>query len=136
MTFTNKLVVYFVSLAAFLLIDFIWLGWVAKNFYANQLGELMAERINWTSAFIFYLLFVVGLLVFVILPALEGGSLISAVYMGALFGVIAYATYDLTNLATLKNWPIMVTVVDLVWGGVLSASVSIVGYYFGKLLFY
>ncbi len=132
MNVTDKILLYLISLGAFLVIDFTWLGWIARDFYANQLEGLMAEDVNWTSAVIFYLLFVVGLLIFVILPALNGGSLAQAVYMGALFGLIAYATYDLTNLATLQNWPLMVTVVDLIWGGTLSAAVSTVGYLAGS----
>lgn len=135
MTFTNKIILYFVSLGAFLIVDFTWLGWIAKDFYANQLGKLMAEEVNWIPAIVFYLLFVGGLLAFVILPALDSGSLYQAVYMGALFGVIAYATYDLTNLSTLKDWPLFVTVVDLIWGAALSAVVCTVGYLVGNFWF-
>lgn len=119
---------YFIALPVFLAIDMIWLGLVAKNFYAKQIGFLMKTNINWTAAIIFYLIFIVGLVIFVISPALDKNSWKQAVLLGALFGLIAYATYDLTNLATIKNWPLIVTVADLFWGAILSASVSLITY--------
>ena len=119
---------YAVALLVFFLIDMIWLGLVAKQFYAQQIGFLMKTNINWLAAFIFYFLFIAGLTVFVINPALEAQSLQKAILLGAFFGLITYATYDLTNLATLKDWPILITVVDLIWGAVLSASVSAITY--------
>jgi uncharacterized membrane protein len=119
---------YCIALAVFFAIDMVWLGLVAKNFYAKHLGYLMKADVNWLAAIIFYLLFIVGIVVFVISPALEQKSWLQALMYGALFGLITYATYDLTNLATIQNWPLIVTVVDLVWGMVLSASVSIITY--------
>jgi uncharacterized membrane protein len=94
----------------------------------------MAPSANWPAALIFYLLFVVGILVFAVLPGLEAGSLKTTLLRAALLGLIAYATYDLTNLATLKDWPVVVTVVDLAWGTVLSVAVSLAGYMAGKWL--
>jgi len=120
---------YLIALPVFFAIDMVWLGLVAKNFYRNQIGFLMNPNVNWLAAIIFYLLFIVGLVLFVITPAVEKGSWIHALLFGALFGLIAYATYDLTNLATLKDWPILVTIIDLVWGAVLAASVSVVTYF-------
>ena len=120
---------YAIALPVFFVIDMIWLGLVAKNFYRNQIGFLMTPNINWVAAIIFYLLFIVGLIVFVIAPAIEKGSWTYAILFGALFGLITYATYDLTNLATLKDWPLLVTIVDLIWGAVLAASVSVVTYF-------
>ncbi|MGM0503263.1 MAG: DUF2177 family protein [Bacteroidota bacterium] len=120
---------YAIALPVFLAIDMVWLGLVAKNFYKKQIGFLMKSDVNWTAAIIFYLLFITGLVLFVIMPAMKKSSWMHALLFGALFGLITYATYDLTNLATLKNWPIMVTVVDLLWGTVLAASVSIVTYF-------
>jgi uncharacterized membrane protein len=120
---------YAIALPVFFVIDMVWLGLVAKNFYRQQIGFLMKPDVNWTSAIIFYLLFIVGLVLFVITPAIEKGSWIHALLFGLLFGLITYATYDLTNLATLKDWPILVTIVDLVWGAVLAASVSVVTYF-------
>lgn len=120
---------YAIALPVFVAIDMVWLGFVAKNFYRDQIGFLMNSQINWAAAVVFYLLFVVGLVVFVISPALERRSLMHALLFGALFGLVTYATYDLSNLATIKDWPIWVTVVDLAWGATLAASVSIVTYF-------
>jgi len=119
---------YIIAFPVFFAIDMIWLGFVAKNFYRNQIGFLMKDTIGWTAAVIFYALFIVGLVIFVITPAVEKGSWVHALVFGALFGLISYATYDLTNLATLKNWPLLVTVVDLVWGAVIAGTVSFVTY--------
>jgi len=123
---------YGITLPVFFAMDMVWLGLVAKNFYAKQIGFLMKTDVNWTAAILFYLLYIAGLVVFVISPALEKNSWTHAVLFGALFGLIAYATYDLTNLATIKNWPLVVTVVDLIWGMVLSASVSTIGFLIAK----
>jgi len=121
---------YFTALGVFFVIDMIWLVLVAKNFYQKHIGFLMRPDINWVAAIIFYLLFIAGLVTFVISPALEKQSWVHALLFGALFGLITYATYDLTNLATLKDWPILVTIVDLVWGMVVSASVSVLTFFF------
>lgn len=119
---------FFIALPVFFVIDMIWLVLIAKKFYNRHLGFLMKPDINWYAAIIFYLLFIGGLVAFVISPAVEKHSLMHALLYGALFGLITYATYDLTNLATLKDWPLLVTIVDLVWGMVLSASVSLITY--------
>lgn len=120
---------YCIALPIFFGMDMVWLGIVAKNFYIRQIGFLMTPRINWVAAILFYLLFLAGLVVFVISPAVEKGSWSHALAFGALFGAITYATYDLTNLATLKDWPLALTLVDMIWGLVLAGSVS-VGTYF------
>ena len=119
---------FLIALVVFLAIDMVWLVLVAKKFYQEQIGSLMRPDINWFAAIIFYLLFITGLVIFVISPAIEKHSWIHALLFGALFGLITYATYDLTNLATLKDWPVLVTVVDLIWGTVLSASISVITY--------
>jgi len=120
---------YLIALPVFFAIDMVWLGLVAKNFYKNQIGFLMKPDINWVAAILFYLLFIVGLVLFVITPAVEKGTWMHALLFGALFGLITYATYDLTNLATLKDWPLLVTIVDLAWGATLGALVSIITYF-------
>lgn len=125
---------YLATLVAFFAIDLVWLGLVARSFYNKHLGFLMAPKVNWPAALIFYLLFVVGILVFAVLPGLEAGSLRTTLLRAALFGLIAYATYDLTNLATLKDWPLVVTIVDLAWGTILSVAVSLAGYLAGGWL--
>jgi uncharacterized membrane protein len=116
---------YCIALPIFFAADMVWLGVAAKNFYTKQIGFLMKANVNWAAAIIFYLLFLAGLVVFVISPAVERGSWMRALLFGALFGLITYATYDLTNLATLKDWPLALTVVDLTWGMVLAGSVSV-----------
>lgn len=115
---------YGIALPIFFAADMAWLGVAAKNFYAKQIGFLMTPKVNWAAAILFYLLFLAGLVVFVIAPAIEKGSWAHALLFGALFGLITYATYDLTNLATLKDWPLALTVVDLIWGTILASSVS------------
>lgn len=119
---------FLIALPVFFIIDMIWLVLVAKNFYQEQIGFLMKPNVNWFAAIIFYLLFIAGLVIFVISPAIEKHSWIHALLFGALFGLITYATYDLTNLATMKDWPLLVTVVDLIWGTVLASSISVITY--------
>ena len=125
---------YLCMLLAFFAIDMVWLGLVARDFYQKHLGYLLRTNPNWTAAIVFYLLFVAGLLVFVVVPSLQAGSTKKVLILGALFGLITYATYDLTNLATVKDWPWIVTVVDLLWGGVLATSVSYLGFLAGRWL--
>lgn len=116
--------IYGVSLIVFLGIDMIWLGFIAKKLYAKYLGYIMAEKIVWIAAVIFYLIFIAGLVFFVISPALKGKGLSYALYAGAFLGLVTYATYDLTNLATIKNWPIIITILDLLWGMFISSATS------------
>lgn len=119
---------YAIALPVFFAIDMLWLGIIAKDFYRAQIGSLLKSDVNWTAAIIFYLIFIAGLVVFVITPAMEKGSWTYAILLGALFGFVCYATYDLTNLAVAKDWPLFVTIVDLAWGAVLAASVSTITY--------
>jgi uncharacterized membrane protein len=132
MAFNLKL--YFITLAVFFVIDILWLGLVARNLYSKYLGYLMTSKTIWLAAILFYLLFVIGLLVFVVLPGLADNSLKTTLLRAALFGLITYATYDLTNLATVKDWPILITVVDLAWGTLLSVLVSLVSFFAGRWL--
>lgn len=120
---------YAIALPVFFVIDMFWLGFVAKNFYRSQIGNLMKSEVNWLAAIIFYLIFIAGLVVFVITPAMEKSSWKHALIYGALFGFVCYATYDLTNLAVAKDWPVLVTIVDLAWGAVLACSVSLITYF-------
>ncbi len=115
---------YFIALLILFVLDMVWLGFVAKDFYREQLNSLMKTDVTWTAAILFYLLFSAGLVLFVIAPALEKNSLLQAILYGALFGLIAYATYDLTNLAILKHWPLLLSIVDMAWGAALAAVVS------------
>ena len=132
MTYYLKL--YFATLIAFLAIDMVWLGFVARNIYQKYLGFLLTPTTNWIAAVLFYLLFILGILVFVVVPGLEKNSLKVTLLCAALFGLITYATYDLTNLATVKNWPVLITVIDMAWGTVLSVVVSYISFMVGKRL--
>lgn len=132
---TKYLATYAITLIAFLIIDGIWLGVVARGFYVQQIGALLRPAPNFGVAGLFYALYVVGILAFVVFPALNQGSWITAALYGALFGFIAYATYDLTNLATLAGWPVVMSVVDMIWGAVLTASVATLGYFAARMFF-
>lgn len=125
MNITHFLTLYALSVPIFFLIDMVWLGVIASDFYRTKLAHLMGE-INWTAAIIFYLVFLVGLVIFAIYPAVERNNWQYALIHGALFGFFTYATYDLTNLATLRDWPLSVAIVDMVWGTVLGAVVATV----------
>jgi uncharacterized membrane protein len=129
------LVSYVLTSIVFFAIDMVWLGLLAKNLYRKYLFGLLADQVNWSAAIVFYLLFIVGIFVFVILPAVEKNSLFTAVWLGAFFGIITYATYDLTNLATLKNWPLPIVFIDIAWGAVLTSLVSMAGFGIHKWIF-
>lgn len=119
---------YISTFVIFMGIDMIWLGVISKKLYAEKLGYLMATKVNWMAAVLFYLIFIVGLLFFVILPAIEKSSWGYALMAGAFFGLVTYGTYDLTNLATIKDWPILITVIDLIWGSFVSGSTALLSY--------
>ena len=125
---------YAILLGIFLLIDGLWLLVIAKKLYAQHLGYLMAEKPRLLAALAFYLLFVLGLQGFVVNPALAAESYTAALFSGMLVGLIAYATYDLTNLATVRGWPVLITAVDLVWGSFVSGVTSLLGYWSIRLL--
>ena len=119
---------YILTALVFFAIDLVWLGVVARGLYRRYLGHLLGD-VNWAAALVFYLLFIVGIFIFAILPAVERGSAGHAVLMGALFGFFTYATYELTNLATLADWPLGIVFIDIAWGIVLTASVAFAGYH-------
>lgn len=135
MIFFKWLASYVLTSVVFFAIDMVWLGFLAKNLYRKHLFGLLADQVNWTAAIVFYLLFIVGIFVFVIVPAVEKNSLITALWLGAFFGIVTYATYDLTNLATLKNWPVAIVFIDIAWGAVLTSLVSMAGYGIHKWIF-
>ena len=123
-----------IALPVFFALDMLWIGVVAKGFYAKQIGSLLKSDVNWLAAVLFYLLFIAGLVVFVITPSMQKGSWMHACLLGAFFGLVCYATYDLTNLAVAKNWPLLVTIVDLIWGAVLASAVSTITYLIAQKL--
>ena len=120
-------IAYAVTAVVFLAVDYIWLS-RAMSFYKNSLGDLLAEKPNLLAAAAFYLIYFVGIVVFAVMPAARNGGWVSALSLGGLLGLVAYATYDLTNLATLSRWPIVVTVVDMVWGTFVTALASLAGF--------
>jgi uncharacterized membrane protein len=125
---------YVLTLLIFLGIDAVWLGFVAKDFYAEQLAGLLREEFNMAAAGGFYLAYVGGIVYFAIAPALAKGSWKTALLNGVLLGLIAYGTYDFTNLATLEGWPVIVTAVDVTWGGVLTGASALGGYFATRAL--
>jgi uncharacterized membrane protein len=126
---------YLATLAVFLALDMVWLGLVAQPFYQSQLGYLISPSPNLLAAGIFYLLFIAGILVFVILPGLKESSTAKILLRAGFFGLVTYATYDLTNLATIKDWPIVITLVDLAWGMILSMAVGAMAWGIGRRIF-
>lgn len=120
-------ITYAVTAVVFLGVDSIWLS-RAMGFYKNSLGNLLAEKPNLLAAAVFYLIYFVGIVVFAVLPAARNGGWVSALSLGGLLGLVAFATYDLTNLATVSRWPLVVTIVDMVWGTLVTALASLAGF--------
>jgi uncharacterized membrane protein len=128
MGFIFYLKLYLVTIPIFFAIDLLWLGVLAKEFYRSQLGFILSPQVNWAAAIVFYLLYIAGILIFAVRPAINANSWQQAAIFGALFGLFTYGTYDLTNLATIDNWPIVVVAVDMVWGICLCTLVSILSF--------
>ncbi|MFB2551055.1 DUF2177 family protein [Ensifer soli] len=122
------LIAYAGTFLSLLAVDAVWLGLVARTFYRDQLGALMLPSPNFTIAAIFYLFFAVAIVVLAVLPGVRGGSIMTAIGFGAILGLAAYGTYDITNLATLKGWPVTVTVVDMAWGTFVTALAAGCGF--------
>lgn len=108
----------------FIAIDLVWLGVVARDFYVGQLGSLMAPKPRWGIALLFYAAYCAGIVLFAVMPGMAAGSLLRTVLLGAALGALAYGTYDLTNLATLRGWPPLLSVVDVAWGTLLTATAA------------
>lgn len=127
MTLPTFLTAYLICLVAFFAIDMLWLAGIAKSFYAEQMGSLMTDNVRWGVAILFYALYIVGIVIFAVRPGLSDGSVMTAVLWGAAFGFFCYATYDLTNLATTRDWPVKMVLVDIPWGVFLTGSVAGIG---------
>lgn len=125
---------YALTVPVFFIIDLIWLGVVAKGFYQKNLNHLLSPQVNWPAAIIFYLIYIAGILIFAVLPAVAKDSLRHAMLYGALFGFFTYMTYELTNLALLKGWPLNIVVIDIMWGVVLCFAVASIGFYIARWL--
>ena len=130
---SRLLIAYIATTIVFFAIDFVWLGTVAKSFYRNQIGDLLLENFNTAVAVVFYLFYTAGIVFFAVNPALKAGSLGMAALYGALFGFFCYATYDFTNLATLKGYTTTVALVDLTWGTVLTGTSALAGAWIARL---
>jgi uncharacterized membrane protein len=115
---------YLLTVPVFFVIDLIWLGVVAKEFYRRHLDFILSPHVNWPAAITFYLIYIVGIIVFAVVPAVDRGSLMRAIVWGGLYGFFTYATYDLTNMALIKGWPLKIVIVDILWGMVLCAVVA------------
>lgn len=124
----DYIILYIIAFVVFFVVDILWLGVFAKKFYDKYLGFLLAKNVVWPAAIIFYLLFIFGLVYFALVPAVNDESLSVALINGALFGFLCYATYDLTNLATLKDWPLKVTIIDLIWGTFVGTATVTITY--------
>lgn len=130
-----QLVIAFITASVvFLAIDAVWLGVIAKDLYRRNLGALLADQPNFVAAAAFYVIFIFGLTALAIAPALRDGAWTSALWRGAVFGLAAYATYDLTNLATLRGWPGALSVIDIAWGTTLSATTALCAYIAARAL--
>jgi uncharacterized membrane protein len=116
---------YFAALAALAVLDALWLGVVGRDFYKARLGQLLRDQPNWPVAILFYLIHAAGIVAF---PVALSASWLSAILYGALFGVVVYAAYDLTNLATLRGWPMAVSLVDLIWGAMVTAAACVAAF--------
>ena len=134
MNMAYYLKLYALTVPVFFAIDLIWLGVVAKGFYQKNLKYILSPNVNWTAAIIFYLIYIAGILIFAVLPAVTKDSLRHAALWGALFGFFTYATYDLTNLALIRGWPLNIVVVDILWGLVLCTVVAMISFYIARWL--
>ena len=134
MNISFYLKLYALTVPVFFVVDLIWLGVVARGFYQKNLKSLLSPNVNWAAAIIFYLIFIAGILIFAVIPALNKDSWRHAVLWGALFGFFTYMTYELTNLALLKNWPLNIVIVDILWGVVLCTAVATASFCIAKWL--
>jgi uncharacterized membrane protein len=134
MNYIDYLKLYALTVPVFFAIDVIWLGFVAKKFYRNNLGFILSPDVNWSAAISFYLLYIVGIIIFAVVPAIEKDSLGKALLWGSLYGFFTYATYDLTNMATIKNWPLKVVIIDILWGVFLCSVVASISFLISKWL--
>jgi uncharacterized membrane protein len=126
---------YFIALLSFFALDMVWLGVISKNYYKQKLGFILSDNPNWVAAIIFYLIFIGGILFFAVNPSLKESRWQTAILNGALLGALCYATYDLTNMATIAKWPIEIVIIDIIWGMVLTGSVSVITYLLVEKIF-
>ncbi|MCG3164734.1 MAG: hypothetical protein POELPBGB_00493 [Bacteroidia bacterium] len=121
-------ILFGITTIVFFSIDILWLGVIAKNFYREKLGFILSNEVNWAAAIVFYLIYIAGILYLAVVPALLEAEWEKALLNGAILGFLCYATYDLTNMATIARWPLQIVIIDIVWGTVLTGSVSVLSY--------
>lgn len=134
MSFSRVLGVYGLVVIVFFALDFVWLWIAVPRLYRPEFGERLRQRPKVTGTMSFYLLYLIGLVVLAIVPALREGSAVAALWRGSLFGLIAYMTYDITSQTNLKDWPLRITVIDIAWGIIINSVVAVAGYYGGVWL--
>ena len=122
------IVAFAVTAVVFLILDAIWLGVISRNLYQREIGELLLPKPNFGAAAVFYVIYIAGLVYFCVVPGFTEQSVMRGLVNGAMFGIVAYATYDLTNMATIAKWPIEIVIIDIIWGMVLTGSVSVITY--------
>jgi uncharacterized membrane protein len=125
---------YLLTVPVFFVIDIVWLGVIARGFYRRHLGFILSPDVNWVAAVTFYLIYIAGIIFFAVRPALASGRLSEAALLGGLFGFFTYATYDLTNMATIKSWPLKIVVIDILWGTCLCALVAVLSFLIARKL--
>ncbi|WP_337043471.1 DUF2177 family protein [Emticicia sp. 17c] len=121
---TKILLTFIITALIFFALDMVWLGLIAKNYYQQKIGFLMADKVNWLAAMLFYLLYIGGIVYFAIYPSLNTGNWQTVLLKGAILGLLCYGTYDLTNWATLKNWPYQIVIIDLGWGAFVTGTAA------------
>lgn len=125
---TKYLLAWAATFVVMIVIDLLWLGVIAKNLYANAMGDLMSPQPRLAFAALFYLMYPVGLVIFAVLPGFAADSMARAALLGAAFGLFAYGTYDLTNLAVVRNWPLGLSFIDMAWGTLVSGVSAAAGF--------
>jgi uncharacterized membrane protein len=134
MNISYYLKLYVLTVPVFFVIDIIWLGVIARGFYRRNLGFILSPDVNWPAAVTFYLIYIAGIIIFAVRPALASGTLRDAALLGGLFGFFTYATYDLTNMATIKGWPLKIVLIDILWGTCLCILVAGLSFLIAKWL--
>ncbi|EIC22503.1 DUF2177 family protein [Thiorhodovibrio frisius] len=134
MTVRYYIKLYLLTVPVFFALDMFWLGWLAVDFYQEQIGHLLAGQVNWLAALAFYCIYIAGILIFAVLPGLKRQSLVHAATVAPAFGFFTYSTYELTNMATLPDWPLTLVLVDTLWGMLLCTSVASLSYLIGRWL--
>lgn len=123
----TAVIAYIATFVVFVVVDIVWLGYIAFGYYRSQIGHLLAPEFNMPAAYAFYLIYVLGIVIFAVMPAVSAGSIVKALVTGLMFGFFCYATYDLTNLATLKGWSLPLSLIDMAWGSFVTGIAAAAG---------